>query len=579
MTHDSKVDLSGNKNAILDLLTILKKNVALKHLILSDCQIDRLPDGQLCRLTNLETLDLSNNNLTDLPDELSRLKKLQSLDLSHNNSFNSIPLILSIKKINLSNCNLDGLPNNIDKLTQLEEINLSGNNFFYISHILKNLRLNMPTITKINFKRNNIIPNKEMLLWMEKVRQRHIRPVSLLFDGNISKFIFEQFSNRLSPIFDDPESFLKEIEIIINLYSLGVQERSEMRHYFEHALRHIKDFDDYHLEGDFWLEFRLDGDYLEEYWTAKGTVLEFFELYEEAILFYERLDCDSIVIRLANLLILTKKSDYALKCYDWLIIRDPHEEGFLPLAQEYFYFEKSRVLFQLDRLEDALYACDLAWKIKPNRFSSGIYPAGFHKFDILHLKYSVLLNLNRDIEALDMLDLIITDFNPKDTPFYESIKSAEGTAEGERMKWLKKFEYNNFIEWTEKYDHSIICKITLLSMNDRIYDALDQAEFTLDRFKNEMGFNSEIDENRKMHYYQIITMKARFLTQLERYEEAEIAYLESLELINDPDIILLYATSLISNSEFSKAMKVLQNGLTLYPDNIKMLKMLDNLNT
>ena len=539
ITHGGKVDLSGNKNAIFELLPILEKNGTLKHLILSDCYMDRLPD-EICRLTNLETLDLSNNNLTILPDELPRLKKL-------------------------------------------EEINLSGNNFVNISHIIKSLRLTMPSITEINFQRNNIIPNQEMLLWIEKVRQRHIRPVSLLFDDNINKEFHDKnskvISNRWDFIIYNQESFLKEIEIIINLYRLGVQEPSEMRHHFKHALKHINDFDDNHLEyGHIWRELGLDGDYIEEYWTAKGTIMEFFELFEEVILFYERLDCDTIVIRLANILILTKKTDYALKCYDWLIFRDPDEKGSLHLAEEYIYYEKSRTLFQLDRLEEALDICDLAWKIIPDHWFPGIYPDGFHKFDILHLKHNILLNLNRDLEALETLNIIISDFDPKDTPFYKSIKSAEGTAKGERMKWLKKFEYDRFIDWTEKFDHSIVCKITLQSLKDRIYDALDLSEFTLDRFKNEMGFNVEIDENRKMHYYQIITMKARFLTQLERFEEAENAYIESLELNNDPDIILLYAASLITNSEFGKAIEILQNGLTFYPDDLKMLKMLDNIN-
>ncbi len=241
-----------------------------------------------------------------------------------------------------------------------------------------------------------------------------------------------------------------------------------------------------------------------------------------------------------------------------------HERGF-PLSLKFIYYEKSRILFRLDRLEEALDVCELAWKLIPDRFSPDILPTDFYEFDILHLKHNILLNLNRDIEALDMLDLIINDFNPKDTSFYESIKAAEGTANWERMKW------------TEKYDHSIICKITLLSLKDELYDALDLSELTLSRFKTEMGFNAEIDETRKMNYYQIITMNARFLTQLERYEEAEDAYLESLELNNDPDIILLYAASLISNSEFGKAMRLLQNGLTSYPENLKMMNMLNKL--
>ena len=99
----------------------------------------------------LEVLDLSDNNLSFLPDDFDRFKKLKRLFLS-NNQFNHVPQILSklpnlsmfgirnnhikifkentlplsIKWLILTDNNLESLPNSIGDLSLLQKFMISG---------------------------------------------------------------------------------------------------------------------------------------------------------------------------------------------------------------------------------------------------------------------------------------------------------------------------------------------------------------------------------------------------------------------------------------------------------------------
>ena len=87
----------------------------------------------IVRLTELELLDLSRNDLSDrIPQELSKLAALEILDLSHNNLTGRIPQNLGrltmLKELDLSNNWLSGpISAGLGGLAMLESLDLSAN--------------------------------------------------------------------------------------------------------------------------------------------------------------------------------------------------------------------------------------------------------------------------------------------------------------------------------------------------------------------------------------------------------------------------------------------------------------------
>ena len=83
--------------------------------------------------TDLETLNVSHNNLTGaLPGEIRHLQNLKVLDMS-NNTFTGIPAeigqLKNLEILNLSNNLLTGLPYELGNLSNLKTLDISGNNY------------------------------------------------------------------------------------------------------------------------------------------------------------------------------------------------------------------------------------------------------------------------------------------------------------------------------------------------------------------------------------------------------------------------------------------------------------------
>ncbi|KAI8571183.1 hypothetical protein RHMOL_Rhmol01G0099000 [Rhododendron molle] len=115
-------------------LTAFQASNCLKELNLKDCHLSYLLD-EIGNLISLQTLDLTQNNLSTLPDRICNLSCLKRLRLKDNNvSYlpSGIGSLTSLEILNLSRNNLWTLPDSIGNLSCLKEL-LVGNN--KLSHL------------------------------------------------------------------------------------------------------------------------------------------------------------------------------------------------------------------------------------------------------------------------------------------------------------------------------------------------------------------------------------------------------------------------------------------------------------
>ena len=101
-------------------------------LYLSGQNLTKIPD-YVFKQTNLEELNVSNNNLTGaIQAEIRQLTKLKVLKAS-NNKMTGVPAevgqLNNLQVLDLSNNQLTGLPNEIGNLKNLKTFNISGNNY------------------------------------------------------------------------------------------------------------------------------------------------------------------------------------------------------------------------------------------------------------------------------------------------------------------------------------------------------------------------------------------------------------------------------------------------------------------
>ena len=114
----------------------------LKELFLSNNELTSFPEqNEDSRLTSLEQLSLSSNNFEQFP-ELNN-PELTSLSLSHNNinSINilSINNLTKIKYLNLNNNNLSNIPSEISMLNKLEDLDIGMNQITSLPPEIKDL--------------------------------------------------------------------------------------------------------------------------------------------------------------------------------------------------------------------------------------------------------------------------------------------------------------------------------------------------------------------------------------------------------------------------------------------------------
>lgn len=108
------------------------ENSEIEILDLSNQELEKIPD-YVFENTNLEELDISGNKISGaIQSQIRELKNLKILDAS-NNEMTGLPAeigqLLNLETLNISNNQLTGLPNELGNLKNLKILNISGNNY------------------------------------------------------------------------------------------------------------------------------------------------------------------------------------------------------------------------------------------------------------------------------------------------------------------------------------------------------------------------------------------------------------------------------------------------------------------
>jgi len=112
-----------------------KVNKDIKILNLSFSILTHLPIEEICQITQLTTLNLSNNNITQLPVEIGQLTQLTELNLCNNN-LTQLPVeighLTQLTRLYLQYNNITHLPVEIGQLTQLTTLLLCNNKLTHL---------------------------------------------------------------------------------------------------------------------------------------------------------------------------------------------------------------------------------------------------------------------------------------------------------------------------------------------------------------------------------------------------------------------------------------------------------------
>jgi internalin A len=152
------IALDLSQSNITQLPETLRELTHLQRLNLSNNQLTQISPEELIYFTNLEYLDLHKNQLTSIPAELAQLPHLQHLDL-HSNQLTSIPAKLAqlshLQHLDLYENQLTYVSPELGQLTQLQDLDLSANQLTQIPPELgqltnlQNLHLHKNQLTQI----------------------------------------------------------------------------------------------------------------------------------------------------------------------------------------------------------------------------------------------------------------------------------------------------------------------------------------------------------------------------------------------------------------------------------------------
>ncbi|KAI9518347.1 hypothetical protein NQZ68_038215 [Dissostichus eleginoides] len=156
----SVLDLSFNQ--LTEIPRDLENSRNMLVLNLSHNSIDAIPNQLFINLTDLLYLDLSDNKLDSLPPQMRRLVHLQTLTLNNNPLMHAqlrqLPAMVALQTLHLRNTQRTqtNMPTSLEGLTQLADVDLSGNDLsrvpecLYTLGSLKRLNLSSNQITELS---------------------------------------------------------------------------------------------------------------------------------------------------------------------------------------------------------------------------------------------------------------------------------------------------------------------------------------------------------------------------------------------------------------------------------------------
>lgn len=119
-------------------------------------ELQTIPDVLFSYPHSMLRLNLSHNNLTELPPEIGSLILLRDLDVSSNRLQKidpSISACIRLRRLSLSNNELIGIPSELKSCAMLEEIDLANN---YLEDIPESLAA-LPALSELRLDNNNLI--------------------------------------------------------------------------------------------------------------------------------------------------------------------------------------------------------------------------------------------------------------------------------------------------------------------------------------------------------------------------------------------------------------------------------------
>ncbi|CAK9822912.1 Protein flightless-1 [Anthophora retusa] len=149
------LDLSHNN--LKEVPEGLERARSLLNLNLSHNHIDTIPNTLFIHLTDLLFLDLSDNKLETLPPQTRRLANLQTLNLNHNPlghfQLRQLPSLMNLTTLQMRDTQrtLNNIPSSLETLTNLQELDLSQNNLPRVPDALYSL---------LNLRRLNLSDNQ-----------------------------------------------------------------------------------------------------------------------------------------------------------------------------------------------------------------------------------------------------------------------------------------------------------------------------------------------------------------------------------------------------------------------------------
>jgi len=168
----------------IDDLDLLKLNTIPQEMLNSTKSIlfhdNNITDITIiCDLfTNLETLSLSNNNISDI-SQIYKLKYLKDLSISNNNitDIDAISNLVELNILNIHNNKITNI-NPINNLIKLNQLNVSRNLISNIDVINNLVELNILSIN------NNLISNVDVIFNLKKLTFMNISFNKIIIDSN-----------------------------------------------------------------------------------------------------------------------------------------------------------------------------------------------------------------------------------------------------------------------------------------------------------------------------------------------------------------------------------------------------------